>query len=312
MRHSLACVLVCFLLMAPLAAQEAQVQEPVIPWEHGPTVGKLGDIAEITVPEGYRFVGKEGAKRFLEMTENIPSGRELGVLLPESREDGKWWFVTFEFSETGYIRDDERDKLDAAELLKGIQENTEAANKERKKRGWTAFHINGWARPPYYDQSTNNLSWAIRGRGDEASEEDTINFSTRVLGRRGSMDVDLVLAASQFGAVEPEFLGLMKDFRYTQGNRYADFVKGDKVAAYGLTALIAGGAGAAVVKSGLLSKIWKFLVIGIVALAGAAKALFKKLFGAFRNEEQITTDSVPQATNTASTSEREDDYVSRG
>ena len=44
---------------------------------------------------------------------------------------------------------------------------------------------------------------------------------------------------------------------FKAGSRYAEFGQGDKIAAYGLTALVAGGAGAALAKSGLLSKMWK-------------------------------------------------------
>jgi len=41
-------------------------------------------------------------------------------------------------------------------------------------------------------------------------------------------------------------------FSYSSGYKYAEWRSGDKVAAYGLTALVAGGAGVALVKSGLL------------------------------------------------------------
>ena len=46
-------------------------------------------------------------------------------------------------------------------------------------------------------------------------------------------------------------------------------VEGDKVAKYGLTALVAGGAGAAAMKLGLFGKLWK-VIVGIFAAAGKA------------------------------------------
>ena len=55
----------------------------------------------------------------------------------------------------------------------------------------------------------------------------------------------------------PDFDKLLAGFEFATGNRYAEWVKGDKVAAYGLTALVAGGVGAAAVKSGALGKLWK-------------------------------------------------------
>ena len=51
------------------------------------------------------------------------------------------------------------------------------------------------------------------------------------------------------------------------------------MAAYGLTALIAGGVGAAAAKSGLLAKLWKAIVVGIMALVAAIRKMFAKAFG---------------------------------
>lgn len=259
-----------------------------IEWQDGPTVGKLGEFAEVKVPEGFRFAGKAGAKRFLELTENPPSGREIGVIVPANPEEGNFWFVIFEFDDVGYVKDEEKDKLDAAALLDSLKEGTEQANKIRKQRGWDAFHIVGWHKPPFYDPKTNNLTWAIRGRGEKAGEEETINYSTRVLGRRGTMNVDLVLGANAVEATVPQFETLLTGFEYVQGQRYAEFRPGDKIAEYGLAALITGGAAAVALKSGLLQKFWKLIVLGIVALAAALKkalVYFKRMMTGKAGEE---------------------------
>lgn len=265
---AVASLVVCLLGVA--AAQQE------IPWEDGPTVGKLGDIAEINVPEGYRFTGKQGARMVLELTENPATGRELGILVPNREDD--IWFVVFEFDPIGYVENASAEELDADAILESLQEGTEASNAERKKRGWEAFHVVGWSKAPFYNPTTNNLTWAIRGKGDNTPTE-TINYSVRILGRKGTMNVDLVMAAHQGTEVIPVFENLLGGFQYQQGNRYADFVSGDKVAAVGLTALVAGGAGAVAAKSGLLSKFWKLIVAAFVALAAGAKKLWAALGG---------------------------------
>ena len=210
-------------------------------------------------------------RRFLELTENPVSGKELGVLVPPEQA-GEMWFVIFEFNSIGYVKDDEKDDLDAKAILESIKTGTEHSNEERRKRGWATMDILGWYTPPRYDPVTNNLTWAIRGssEGDEV-----VNYSVRLLGRKGVMDVDLVLNPTQVAGTLPEFDELMNGFEFTSGNRYAEFLPGDKVAQYGLTALVAGGAGAALAKSGLLAKMWKFLVFGAIA----AFAAFKRVFG---------------------------------
>ena len=134
------------LLALPLSAhaqEQAATPKVKIDWQDGPTVGKLGALAEIKVPEGYRFAGADGTRKFLELTENPPSGAELGVLIPERKESDPshgFWFVIFEFRNIGYVKDDDRDKLNADALLKELQTNTEEGNKERAKRGWPASY----------------------------------------------------------------------------------------------------------------------------------------------------------------------------
>ena len=259
-----------FSMVLALHAVPAAAQGDIA-WQDGPTVGKLGNHAEVKVPEGFKFAGKDGAKRFLELTQNPPNGRELGVIIPAEAEKGAFWFVIFEFDDVGYVKDEDKDKLDAGALLKSLQEGTEASNEIRKERGWDPFHIVGWYKPPYYDPKTNNLTWAIRGRGDKQGEEETINYSTRVLGRRGTMNVDLVLGANAVDATVPQFETLLGGFDYVEGQRYAEFRPGDKIAEYGLAALITGGAAAVALKTGLFQKFWKLIVLGFVALAGALK-----------------------------------------
>jgi uncharacterized membrane-anchored protein len=282
-RRIAACVVGAAAVLVAGVGVRGQERSSEIQWQSGPAVGSLGDIAQITVPDGFRFAGQAGTRTFLELTQNPTNGDELGVLLPASVEDGRW-FVIFEFNPIGYVKDDEKDKLDADDMISNIREGTEAANEERKRRGWSTMSIVGWHTQPFYDTRTNNLTWAITGAADDSQ---VVNYSVRLLGRRGVMNVDLVLAPDEVESVVPAFEKVLGGFSFKAGSRYAEFVQGDKVAAYGLTALVAGGAGAALAKSGLLGKLWKAIVVGVLALLGA----IKKLFGGRGGDE-------PQPANT--------------
>ena len=279
-----------FVLIVFCAVARAQIEAPPIQWEAGPTKGKLGNIADINVPEGYRFTGKAGVKKLLELTQNIPSGNELGALVPNGNEEKDKWFVIFEFRETGYIKDDEKDKLDAEAILNSIQKGTEAQNEIRREKGWPAFHVVGWDKSPFYESRTNNLTWSIRGRDDAG--EGSINYSTRLLGRRGTVNVDLVVSPDQAAQAVPRLQTLITGFTYQQGHRYSDFISGDKVASYGLTALIGGGAGAVLLKTGLLQKFWKLIVVGVLAIGAALKKLLAAIFG--RKQQAENPGIAPQ------------------
>ena len=107
----------------------------------------------------------------------------------------------------------------------------------------------------------------------------TVNHSVRLLGRGGVMHADLVTTPEQLAALVPTFNTMIGGYTYSAGYKYAEWRSGDKVAAYGLTALVAGGAGVALVKSGLLVKFWKLIVIGFAALVGALKRLWSRITG---------------------------------
>ena len=269
------------LASVPVQAQSAPGSD--IEWQEGPGTGRIGDIAEIRIPEGYRFAGQEGVRRFLELTQNPSSGDELAVMIPPTGADDDSWFVIFEFNPIGYVKDDEKSALDADAILTSIRSGNERANAERQKRGWATMDILGWSTRPQYDAVTNNLTWAIRG-SSQGSE--VVNHSVRLLGRKGVMDVDLVLSPSQVASAVTDFDALLTGFEFSTGNRYAEFRQGDRIAAYGLTALVAGGVGAAAAKSGLLSKLWKLLVVGGLAALAAIKRLLGAVFGSKESAPQ--------------------------
>src|SRR5215471_13441362 len=128
LRYFLFLALLALAFSVAVPAQEPQAQQPRvhIDWQDGPTIGQLGSIAQLKIPAGYRFTGKDGAMKVLELTHNIPSGRELGVVIPNN--DDPKWFMTFEFDDMGYVKDDDKDNLDSNAILKTIKDATEAAN----------------------------------------------------------------------------------------------------------------------------------------------------------------------------------------
>jgi uncharacterized membrane-anchored protein len=76
---------------------------------------------------------------------------------------------------------------------------------------------------------------------------------------------------------------LLNGYSFNAGESYAEYRPGDKVAEYGLAALIVGGAAAVAAKKGLfgvlatfLAAAWKFLVAAVVG----ALAWVRKKFGA--------------------------------
>jgi uncharacterized membrane-anchored protein len=234
----------------------------------GPTEGKLGNLATVKVKPDYLFYEGAEARKLLERMENIPDGDELGII----QSPDKAWFAIFQFDDTGYIKDDEKDSLNAQEMLTSIQEGTRAANEERKKRGWGTVELVGWIQPPHYDSTSHNLEWSLKGKDDQGGL--VANHNTRLLGRRGVMKVQLVTDADQLAAATADFNSMLKDYSFTPDNQYSAFRQGDKVAEYGLGALVIGAGAAAVANKGIFKTFWKVIVAAVIGLGGLIKKLF--------------------------------------
>ncbi len=240
-----------------------------VSWLKGPGKGAIGDVAEINVPPGYVFAAGADTKRLMEAMQNPTNGTELGFFSPSSFD----WFMVFTFDKTGYIRDDEKNNLDADAMLKSIKENNDESNKERTRKGWATINLIGWVQQPRYNEATHNLEWAVKG---ESNGSPVVNWNTRILGRQGVMTVNLITDPSTLESILPRYNQILANYSYNQGNRYEEFRQGDKISEYGLTALVVGGATAAAVKTGAAKWLWKLIVVAFGGIGVFLKNLFSR------------------------------------
>jgi uncharacterized membrane-anchored protein len=247
-----------------------------------------GGIAELGVGPNFVYLGPKDAETFLvQLWGNPPESGSgtLGVLLPKEVDalGDEGWAVVIDYDESGYVSDNDANSINYDDLLKDMQKDIAEANDSRVKQGYDAITLVGWAAPPHYDPVTHKLYWAKRLRFGE-SKTDTLNYDIRVLGRRGVLDLSIVASIDQLAMIEqhvPEILGMV-DFK--QGNTYAEYdSRVDKIAAYGIAGLIAGGVLAKVgfFKALLLAILAfkKVLLVGVLAVFGAISTFFKRLFG---------------------------------
>lgn len=247
-------------------------------WTRGPAKVDLGsNVARIALDEGYVFAGAADTRRLMQEMGNTVDDTEVGMIAPAA--EGEDWILIFEYDKAGFVKDDEKDAIDKDAILESYQKGTEAANEGRKAKGHPALHVTGWFEEPHYDPRTHNLVWALRAKEDGGGE--VVNYNVRLLGREGYMSVTLVDEPAKLAVSKPQVERLLSSFEYQKGKTYAEWVPGDKVAEYGLVALVAGGAGAAAAKAGLFAGLFKALAKGgkaIVLLLVAVAAGIKKLF----------------------------------
>ena len=269
MKHAVSVLLLaCAFVVAPAARSEdaANTENPIakLPWHSGPGSERIGSQAVIKTDAKLAFLDEASSRKFLELTGNIP---EDGLYVLASTASD--WWATFSFNPMGYVKDD--DKIDADELLASIKSGDEASNEERERLGISPLHTDGWAVPPHYDAGSKRLEWGIRLLSEG---QPVVNYTVRILGRTGVMNATLVADPETLQADVQSFKASLAGFEFNPGERYAEFHEGDRVAEYGLAALVVGGGAAIAAKTGLLAKFWKLIVLGVAALAGFVKKLF--------------------------------------
>lgn len=241
-------------------------------WQVGPTSADITARAKMTVPEGYVFLGEADTSKFLEINGNPPRNGHY-MVGPKSLQ----WFAVFSFEESGYVKDDE--KIDPDALLQSLQESDGPGNEERKRLGMESIYTDGWQVAPHYDTQSKHLEWGVRLRTEDGKS--LVNYTSRLLGRKGVMSAVLVSSPQTLAQDTSDFKQVLGGYAFQSGEKYTEFTQGDRVAEYGLAALVLGGAAAVATKKGLWGVIGGFLAAFwkvIAGLAVAAVAGFKSLF----------------------------------
>lgn len=264
------------LLVFAFTAQAQRDPEQIIQelqklaWQRGPSEGAIAAKAKIQIPNGFSFLDERNTRRFLELMGNPP--RDNHYLIAPANLD---WFAVFAFDPVGYVKDDE--KIDAEALLDALKKGDGPGNEERKRLGMAPIYTDGWHVPPHYDAGTKRLEWGMRLRDEKGGIH--VNYTSRLLGRSGVMSAVLVSSPQTLNDDMKAFNGALAGYRFNAGEQYAEFKQGDRIAEYGLAALVVGGAAAAAAKAGLFKSLGKFLWVIVGGALMGGWALLKKFFG---------------------------------
>lgn len=232
--------------------------------------------ATLNVPEDFYFLNSKDAETVLvDVWGNPPSQQVLGMLFPADMTpfDGDSWAVTIEYEEDGYVSDEDAADIDYSDLLKDMKADTRAESEARVAAGYEPIELVGWAADPYYDANSKKLHWAQEIKfGDNPAN--TLNYNIRILGRKGVLVLNFIAGMEQKTVIEENLDAVLALAEFDQGSRYSDFNPDiDKVAAYGIGALVAGKV---LAKTGFLAialvflkKFGVFILIGIAALGRA-------------------------------------------
>ncbi len=261
-----------------------------------------GGHIKLNVPEGFKYLNKDQSKLVLtKLWGNPESAAEevVGMLFPQDSDpfkDSTYAFVVT-YSEIGYVKDEDADKIDYSEMLKNIQSEEKEANEKRVKEGFPTIHIVGWAQKPFYDKERKVLHWAKEIKfGDQEEDGNTLNYEIRILGRKGMVSLNAVGKMYELPTVNKDISKVLTAASFTEGNSYFDFdPKVDKVAAWTIGALVAGKllakAGLFAVILKFLAPLWKFIVLAFVGVG----AWIKRQLGLKKKEAEAPVQPEEEA-----------------
>lgn len=292
-RFLMAAIVLCALATSanaalPSAGEPAKAHQTVAQFmatlkpQHG-TIDLPGGVATLTLNDDFYYLTPDDTERLIvEGWGNPPGHKTLGMIVPQATSPMSrgGWGVLVSYKDDGYVSDEDAAKIDYSEMLKQMQADDVENNDQRRKDGYPGLQLIGWAEPPRYDDQSHKMYWARELKADNANEN-TLNYSIRVLGRQGVLELNAVASMTDLPTIQREMPHVLEFANFTDGNRYADYDSGtDKLAKYGLAALVAGGMAG---KAGLFAKLGllllaakKFLVVGAVIAASFIRKFFSR------------------------------------
>ncbi len=280
-----ACALASSVAGAEAPSSEAAKPEPlrIDPKSvvEGPKKLTLPHGVLLDLPAEVHFFDAKASDMILKRRGHMHNDNILGIIEPGAEDQE--WEVVVSFDDDGHIADDEPLKPD--DILESLKEGLDDYNEERKKAGFEALSLTGWAEPPRYDTASHHMVWGLNVSSPSGT---TVNYNTRVLARTGYVSLNLLSDPDKLQSAKIAAAGLLGTASFAEGSRYADFdKKKDKVAEYGLTGLIAAGAGLGAVKLVKLGLLAKFSKVILAAVLAGKKAIVLLLVGAWAGMKKL-------------------------
>ena len=190
----------------------------------------LGNIADMAIPPGYRFIDRDRSSEYLRQTGNsVPPGL-VGNLAHNSAD----WLAVIEFSDIGYLKEVEKKPIDSAVILQAIRNKVAVDNARAARLGIPPVLSVDWEQAPVFDPTFHSLSWSLRV---ETPLTRMINHKVVLLGRNGALEVTAVQPAGKVTGLVP-LEELVKSIAFKPGLAYHDYREGDTVASLSLLELI--------------------------------------------------------------------------
>lgn len=255
--------------------EERSVSYKHLDWKDSGIHKLSNSQSTISLPEGYKVITGESAKKSRELLGEFNKTSTEAIIHDTNFQNR----ILFEYHDSGHVSLDDWKDLDPKVLLESFIQNTEEANVERQSKGFETLQVLGWVQEPVLDKETNTVFWAIKGKVTNESTP-LVNAVALKLSRCGYERICWVTTLDSFKPFDGHLDIMLRSHSFNEGARYSDYKSGDKLAGYGIAALVAATVGGKIVKAGwlilLFKKVGGLIVAGIIIFFNKIKGLFKK------------------------------------
>ncbi len=272
------------------------VPKAPVTWLPGPANVQLGAIADLKVPEGYKFTDGQGAMDELTQLKVVVPKGLLGILEPASRVG---WCITVQFSPVGFVGGiDNKASLNEASMLKNATESLKQQAADRASLGMVPLSNIAWETRPLLDPAQHSLEWALKA---DAGSEHLVLHTVRLFTRYGVLDLAAIRPAKSAQAAQLKEIA--QGIVLRTGQAYTEFEGGDKIASINLTDLVLSPASAKTATAvNWLNENQKSLWLagaGLFVLATGGVLLVRK-----SRKSRVASDSAPATAEPAAAFQR--------
>lgn len=147
-----------------------------LPWQQGPAVIPLSDVATFTLPAGYRYLPAQYVNALTSRDaqlvgdgKNSGDTRSIGFISP----DKGWWRAAVRLDRHNTLDIHPLTQMKADELLEQLRLHLPEYDSSTK----SAMSLK-WDVPPQWDAATQRLSWGVTVKG--INESDTLSKSVKI------------------------------------------------------------------------------------------------------------------------------------
>ncbi|MDC0032283.1 DUF2167 domain-containing protein [Pelagibacteraceae bacterium] len=165
------------------------------------------------------------------------------------------------FSKDGYIKIDDWNEIDHTKFIKEKKDLYMSSNDLREQSGADTITDVVWIYKPklYRDKNIVEYSFKVTWRSKDGEMYNSTDSTVLHLGRYGYSSCTFVVDHRDYQLAKYTFEKIKDDYVFNDTHQYSDFKQGDKVAAYGIGALLAASMGIkGIAKAGFMATLMLF------------------------------------------------------